>query len=69
MSWILIASSFNSTCLRSTQPKFKDGVAARVTVDADVDVNDDEHDNDGDDPADAHHLEARSRLGLWFVEA
>jgi len=52
-----------------SKPKFKDGVVARVAFDADVDVNDDEHDNDGDDPADAHHLEARSRLGVWFVEA
>jgi len=49
--------------------KFKDGMVAWVAFDADVDVNDDEHDNDGDNPADAHHLEARSCLGVWFVEA
>ena len=51
------------------KPKFKDGVAAQVLFEADVDVNDDEHNNDGDDPPDAHHLEARSHLGVWFVEA
>lgn len=57
--------AFNST----EDSEVKDGMAARVVVDADVDVNDDEHNNDGDDPADAHHLEARSHLGVWFMEA
>ena len=45
-----------------SKPKFKDGVAARVVFDVD------EH-HDDDDPANAHHLEAQSRLGVWFVEA
>ena len=45
-----------------SKPKFKDGMAAQVVFDVD------EH-HDDDDPANAHHLEAQSRLGVWFVEA
>jgi len=45
-----------------SKPKFKDGVVAQVVFDVD------EHADDND-PANAHHLEAQSRLGVWFVEA
>ena len=63
------ASVLTEHCWIELKPKFKDGVAAQVSFEANVDVNDDEHNNNRDDPVDAHHLEVRSHLGVWFVEA